>query len=208
MGKQHPGPAIQAKCGPIRRGHADRVSGSVTVSLSPRMSVSGDYRRRACWVHQPSLAGNGTRAGAWSSALNEVGLDPRHAFPLPARVLRRPAPAHQQSPAPSCWSLPLSCWTSRPRRWTCCSRRRSVDLLRDLQRKRDLTYDMFISHDLRVVASLCQSFDRRCALARMSRKGRCGGPLQKSPKTDYTRASLFAAAFNIEAAPPSCLRPG
>jgi len=72
-----------------------------------------------------------------------------------------------------------------------------VDLLRELQRKRDLTY-MFISHDLRVVASLASHLI-------VMRQGKVveEGPaseLFKSPKTDYTRA-LFAAAFRLETAP-------
>ena len=65
------------------------------------------------------------------------------------------------------------------------------------QRKRDLTY-MFISHDLRVVASLASHLI-------VMRHGKVveEGPaaeLFKNPKSDYTRA-LFAAAFRIEAAP-------
>ena len=71
-----------------------------------------------------------------------------------------------------------------------------VDLLRELQRKRDLTY-MFISHDLRVVASLASHLI-------VMRHGKVveEGPaseLFKNPKTDYTRA-LFAAAFRLETA--------
>jgi len=70
-----------------------------------------------------------------------------------------------------------------------------VDLLRELQRKRDLTY-MFISHDLRVVASLASHLI-------VMRHGKVveEGPaaqLFKSPQSDYTRA-LFAAAFRHEA---------
>jgi microcin C transport system ATP-binding protein len=72
-----------------------------------------------------------------------------------------------------------------------------VDLLRELQRKHDLTY-LFISHDLRVVASLASHLI-------VMRQGKVveEGPaseLFKNPKSDYTRA-LFAAAFRIEAAP-------
>ena len=71
-----------------------------------------------------------------------------------------------------------------------------VDLLRELQRKRDLTY-MFISHDLRVVASLASHLI-------VMRHGKvveegAASELFKNPKTDYTRA-LFAAAFRHEAA--------
>ena len=73
----------------------------------------------------------------------------------------------------------------------------ACDLLRELQRKRDLTY-MFISHDLRVVASLASHLI-------VMRHGKVveEGPaaeLFKNPKSDYTRA-LFAAAFRIEAVP-------
>jgi microcin C transport system ATP-binding protein len=77
-----------------------------------------------------------------------------------------------------------------------------VDLLRELQRKRDLTY-MFISHDLRVVASLASHLI-------VMRNGKVveEGPaadLFKSPKTDYTRA-LFAAAFRLETAGDGVVR--
>src|SRR5438477_225049 len=72
-----------------------------------------------------------------------------------------------------------------------------VDLLRELQRKRDLTY-MFISHDLRVVASLASHLI-------VMRQGKvveegAASELFKNPKSDYTRA-LFAAAFRLETAP-------
>ena len=72
-----------------------------------------------------------------------------------------------------------------------------VDLLRDLQKRRNLTY-LFISHDLRVVAALASRL-------MVMRNGKVveEGPaaeLFANPKTDYTRA-LFAAAFNLETAP-------
>jgi microcin C transport system ATP-binding protein len=72
-----------------------------------------------------------------------------------------------------------------------------VDLLRDLQRRHDLTY-IFISHDLRVVSALA------CRLIVM-RNGKIveEGPAETlfaNPQSDYTRA-LFAAAFNLEAVP-------
>jgi microcin C transport system ATP-binding protein len=57
---------------------------------------------------------------------------------------------------------------------------------------------MFISHDLRVVASLASHLI-------VMRQGKVveeglAGDLFKAPKTDYTRA-LFAAAFRNEASP-------
>jgi len=72
-----------------------------------------------------------------------------------------------------------------------------VDLLRDLQRRRNLTY-LFISHDLRVVAALAS----RLLVMRAGKVVEAGdaATLFRHPQTDYTRA-LFAAAFNIETAP-------
>ena len=72
-----------------------------------------------------------------------------------------------------------------------------VDLLRDLQRRHDLTY-LFISHDLRVVAALAS----RLIVMRHGKVVEEGpaGELFANPKSDYTRA-LFAAAFNLETAP-------
>jgi microcin C transport system ATP-binding protein len=72
-----------------------------------------------------------------------------------------------------------------------------VDLLRDLQKRHDLTY-LFISHDLRVVAALAS----RLLVMRNGKVVESGdaADLFKRPQTDYTRA-LFAAAFNLDAAP-------
>ena len=72
-----------------------------------------------------------------------------------------------------------------------------VDLLRDLQKRHDLTY-LFISHDLRVVAALAS----RLLVMRNGKMVEEGAAAElfKAPKTDYTRA-LFAAAFKLETAP-------
>jgi microcin C transport system ATP-binding protein len=72
-----------------------------------------------------------------------------------------------------------------------------VDLLRGLQKRRNLTY-LFISHDLRVVAALAS----RLLVMRHGKVVEAGdaAELFRNPKTDYTRA-LFAAAFNLETAP-------
>jgi peptide/nickel transport system ATP-binding protein len=72
-----------------------------------------------------------------------------------------------------------------------------VDLLRDLQKRLNLTY-LFISHDLRVVAALASRLI-------VMRHGKVveEGPAKElfaRPQSDYTRA-LFAAAFRIEAVP-------
>src|SRR5207237_9749925 len=72
-----------------------------------------------------------------------------------------------------------------------------VDLLRELQRRCNLTY-LFISHDLRVVAALAS----RLIVMRHGKVVEEGpaGELFARPQTDYTRA-LFAAAFKLEAVP-------
>jgi microcin C transport system ATP-binding protein len=72
-----------------------------------------------------------------------------------------------------------------------------VDLFRDLQKRRNLTY-LFISHDLRVVAALAS----RLLVMRHGKVVEQGdaAELFKNPKTDYTRA-LLAAAFSLESAP-------
>jgi microcin C transport system ATP-binding protein len=72
-----------------------------------------------------------------------------------------------------------------------------VDLLRDLQRRRNLAY-LFISHDLKVVRALANEIV-------VMRNGKVveHGPAQKvfdAPETDYTKA-LMAAAFDLEAVP-------
>ena len=71
-----------------------------------------------------------------------------------------------------------------------------VDLLRGVQKHRDLTY-LFISHDLRVVAALAS----RVVVMRHGKVVEEGpaAELFKQPKTEYTRA-LFAAAFDLESA--------
>jgi len=71
-----------------------------------------------------------------------------------------------------------------------------VDLLRDLQKRRNLTY-MFISHDLKVVSALAS----RLIVMRNGKVVEEGAASEvfAKPKSDYTRA-LFAAAFNLDTA--------
>ncbi len=69
-----------------------------------------------------------------------------------------------------------------------------VDLLRDLQQRKGLTY-LFISHDLRVVSALASDIivmkDGVIVEAGIAKE------VFASPQQAYTKA-LFAAAFNIE----------
>ncbi|WP_406856189.1 ABC transporter ATP-binding protein [Alsobacter sp. KACC 23698] len=77
-----------------------------------------------------------------------------------------------------------------------------VDLLRDLQQRRNLAY-MFISHDLKVVRALANE-----VIVMQNGKVVEQGPaaeLFARPRTDYTRA-LFAAAFDLETADVGVVR--
>jgi microcin C transport system ATP-binding protein len=162
-------------------------------SLSPRMSI-GDIVAEGLTVHQTALS-RGEREARVVKALKDVGLDPETRFRYPHEFSggqrQRISIARAVVLEPNFVVLdePTSALDM-------LFQAQMVDLLRELQRKRDLTY-MFISHDLRVVASLASHLI-------VMRQGKvveegAASELFKSPKTDYTRA-LFAAAFRHEAA--------
>src|SRR6202042_2730132 len=161
-------------------------------ALSPRMSV-GDIVAEGLSVHQKSLSQT-EREARVIQALRDVGLDPAtrvrypHEFPGGQRQRISIARAVVLEPNFVVLDEPTSALDM-------LFQAQMVDLLRELQRKRDLTY-MFISHDLRVVASLASHLI-------VMRNGKVveEGPamaLFRNPQTDYTRA-LFAAAFRNEA---------
>jgi microcin C transport system ATP-binding protein len=162
-------------------------------ALSPRMSV-GDIVAEGLTVHQKSLS-QADREARVVRALRDVGLDPATRFRYPHEFSggqrQRISIARAVVLEPNFVVLdePTSALDM-------LFQAQMVDLLRELQRKRDLTY-MFISHDLRVVASLASHLI-------VMRNGKVveEGPasdLFKSPTSDYTRA-LFAAAFRLETA--------
>ncbi len=119
-------------------------------ALSPRMSV-GDIVAEGLSVHQPGLSREG-RDERVVKALRDVGLDPETRFRYPHEFSggqrQRISIARAVVLEPNFVVLdePTSALDM-------LLQAQMVDLLRELQRKRDLTY-MFISHDLRVVASL------------------------------------------------------
>ena len=163
-------------------------------ALSPRMSV-GDIVAEGLSVHQGALSET-ERDARVVKALTDVGLDPATRFRYPHEFSggqrQRISIARAMVLEPNFVVLdePTSALDM-------VFQAQMVDLLRELQRKRDLTY-MFISHDLRVVASLASHLI-------VMRHGKIveTGPaseLFKNPKSDYTRA-LFAAAFRIETTP-------
>jgi microcin C transport system ATP-binding protein len=162
-------------------------------SLSPRMSVA-DIIEEGMRVHQPDMTAN-QREALVVQALKDVGLDPETRFRYPHEFSggqrQRIAVARAIVLQPKFIVLdePTSALDMLIQSQIC-------ELLRDLQKRRDLTY-LFISHDLRVVAALASRLI-------VMRHGKVveEGPAQqlfKNPKSDYTRA-LFAAAFNLETA--------
>jgi microcin C transport system ATP-binding protein len=163
-------------------------------SLSPRMSV-GDIIKEGLWVHQPGLSAQECDEQV-IQALNDVGLDPEMRFRFPHEFSggqrQRIAVARAVVLKPTFIVLdePTSALDM-------VIQAQMVDLLRDLQRRHNLTY-LFISHDLRVVAALAS----RLLVMRHGLVVEAGdaAELFRNPKTDYTRA-LFAAAFNLETAP-------
>jgi microcin C transport system ATP-binding protein len=161
-------------------------------SLSPRMSV-GDIIAEGLSVHQKHLSRE-EREARVVKAMEDVGLEPEWRFRYPHEFSggqrQRISIARAAVLEPNFVVLdePTSALDM-------LLQAQMVDLLRELQRKRDLTY-MFISHDLRVVASLASHLI-------VMRHGKVveEGPaaqLFKAPQSDYTRA-LFAAAFRHEA---------
>jgi microcin C transport system ATP-binding protein len=163
-------------------------------SLSPRMSVS-DIIEEGLWVHHPKMSED-ERQQRVMRALRDVGLDTDTRFRYPHEFSggqrQRIALARAVVLEPTFIVLdePTSALDM-------LIQAQMVDLLRDLQKRLNLTY-LFISHDLRVVAALAS----RLMVMRNGKVIEEGpaGELFANPKSDYTRA-LFAAAFNIEAAP-------
>jgi microcin C transport system ATP-binding protein len=163
-------------------------------SLSPRMSIA-DVIEEGLWVHQPNLSA-AEREQKVVRALTDVGLDPATRFRYPHEFSggqrQRIAVARAIVLEPTFVVLdePTSALDM-------LIQAQIVDLLRDLQKRRELTY-VFISHDLRVVGALA------CRVMVM-RNGKVieegpAGEVFANPKDPYTRA-LFAAAFKLETAP-------
>ena len=163
-------------------------------SLSPRMSVS-DIIEEGLWVHHPKLPKR-EREERVIRALADVGLDPDTRFRYPHEFSggqrQRIAVARAVVLEPTFVVLdePTSALDM-------LIQAQIVELLRALQKRRNLTY-MFISHDLRVVAALAS----RLVVMRNGKVVEEGpaAALFARPRSDYTRA-LFAAAFNLETAP-------
>ena len=159
-------------------------------SLSPRLSI-GDIIGEGLGIQNPELDFDGRRARV-EKALIEVGLESGHQDRYPHEFSggqrQRIAVARALVLEPKFIMLdePTSALDMSVQA-------QIVDLLREIQRNRDLAY-LFISHDLKVVRALSN-------YVIVMRNGKIveEGPSQdifSSPKTDYTKA-LLSAAFEL-----------
>ena len=163
-------------------------------SLSPRMSVS-DIIQEGMWIHQPHIPRHECEQRV-ISALVDVGLDPETRFRYPhefsggQRQRISVTRAIVLEPTFVVLDEPTSALDM-------LIQAQMVDLLRDLQKRHELTY-LFISHDLRVVAALAS----RLMVMREGKVVETGpaAELFRAPKSAYTKA-LFAAAFNLDVSP-------
>ncbi|WP_112662868.1 ABC transporter ATP-binding protein [Microvirga flavescens] len=161
-------------------------------SLSPRMSVA-EIVGEGLLVQNKNLSYTAQREIV-ARALADVGLDPAtmdrypHEFSGGQRQRIAIARAIVLEPQFIMLDEPTSALDMSVQA-------QIVDLLRDLQKRRDLAY-MFISHDLKVVRALANH-----VIVMQNGKVVEEGAAETiftAPQTDYTRA-LFAAAFNLEA---------
>lgn len=161
-------------------------------SLSPRMSIA-EIVSEGLTVQEKGLSLEAMREKV-ARAMIDVGLDPKtmdrypHEFSGGQRQRIAIARALALEPKFIMLDEPTSALDMSVQV-------QIVELLRDLQARRNLAY-LFISHDLRVVRAMAHYI-------LVMRNGEIveegpAGDLFAAPKTDYTRA-LFAAAFNIEA---------
>ncbi|MGE0767070.1 MAG: ABC transporter ATP-binding protein [Hyphomicrobiaceae bacterium] len=160
-------------------------------SLSPRLSV-GQIIEEGLIIQDRSLDADARRERV-SRALGEVGLDPEtqdrypHEFSGGQRQRIAIARAMVLEPRFVMLDEPTSALDMSVQA-------QIVDLLRDLQSKRDLAY-LFISHDLRVVRALSNH-----VIVMKDGKVVEEGPsrlLFANPRQAYTQA-LLAAALNLE----------
>jgi microcin C transport system ATP-binding protein len=159
-------------------------------SLSPRLSIS-QIIEEGLLIQSPGMSYDERRERV-GAALKEVGLDPdcqdRYAHEFSGGQRQRIAIARAMVLEPKFVLLdePTSALDMSVQA-------QIVDLLRDLQRRRDLAY-LFISHDLKVVRALSNY-----VVVLKNGKVVEEGPSEeifKSPKHPYTIA-LLAAAFDL-----------
>ncbi|MFO1243412.1 MAG: dipeptide ABC transporter ATP-binding protein [Rickettsiales bacterium] len=162
-------------------------------SLNPRMTI-GDIIAEGLEVHESSLS-RSSREEKVIAMLNEIGLDPetRHRYPHEFSGGQRQriniARAMVLNPELVILDEPTSALDVH-------LQAQIVELLKKLQKSHHCAY-MFISHDLRVIRSLCHR-------VLVMRRGKIieEGPVESiiaNPQQDYTRM-LMSTAFGAEAA--------
>jgi microcin C transport system ATP-binding protein len=161
-------------------------------SLSPRMTVE-DIIAEGLGVH--GLEPGEDRRAMVAAIMTEVGLDPatmgRYPHEFSGGQRQRIAIARAMVLEPKFVMLdePTSALDMSVQA-------QIVELLRDLQKKRELSY-LFISHDLKVVRALCNY-----VIVMKNGKVVEEGPAEQifeAPRDDYTKA-LLAAAFEMKVA--------
>jgi microcin C transport system ATP-binding protein len=168
-------------------------------SLSPRMSIA-EIVAEGLLVQRPGLSYT-ERRDVVARALHDVGLDPatmdRYPHEFSGGQRQRIAIARAMALEPRFVMLdePTSALDMSVQA-------QIVELLRDLQQRRNLAY-MFISHDLKVVRALAN----HVVVMQNGRVVEEGSAerIFAEPQTDYTKA-LFAAAFNLETADGGVVR--
>lgn len=161
-------------------------------SLSPRMSVA-EIVAEGLGIHMPELSRD-EREQKVIDALAETGLDPetRHRYPHEFSGGQR----QRIAIARAIVLEPKFIFLDEPTSALDMSvQAQVVDLLRDIQNRKKLTF-IFISHDLKVVKALANEV----IVMRFGKVVEQGSSEQifESPQTDYTKA-LMAAAFDIKA---------
>jgi microcin C transport system ATP-binding protein len=162
-------------------------------SLSPRLTIS-QIIEEGLLIQKPEMddAARRDRVGA---ALKEVGLDPNaqdrypHEFSGGQRQRIAIARAMVLEPKFVMLDEPTSALDMSVQA-------QIVDLLRDLQQRRQLAY-LFISHDLKVVRALC-NYVIVLRNGKVVEEG-LAKDIFENPKEDYTKA-LLAAAFDMKVA--------
>ncbi len=185
---------LKSKAMRPRRRHMQVVFQDPYGSLSPRMSVA-EIVAEGLEVQDNGMA-YAERREKVARALQDVGLDPatmdRYPHEFSGGQRQRIAIARAMALDPTFVVLdePTSALDMSVQS-------QIVDLLRDLQERRGLSY-LFISHDLKVVRALSH---RVLVMqnGQVVEEGE-GESIFERPRMAYTQA-LFAAAFNLEAHP-------
>jgi microcin C transport system ATP-binding protein len=160
-------------------------------SLSPRMSVA-EIVAEGLAIQEPGLSDAAMRQRV-ASALSDVGLDPAamdrypHEFSGGQRQRIAIARAMALNPKLVVLDEPTSALDMS-------IQSQIVELLRDLQKRRQLGY-IFISHDLKVVRALSHRV-MVMQNGRIVEEGEAAA-LFDAPRTAYTRA-LLSAAFHLD----------